>query len=432
MTAQSLLERRSRTLAPTYRLFYDEPVHLVRGDGVWVWDEKGTRLLDCYNNVPSVGHCHPRVVEAIARQASQLNTNSRYLHETVVRLAERLGEKLPGDLSTAIFVCTGSEAVDLAVRIARAVTGMRGVVVNEASYHGNTTLVHELSLGAYAEGEQAPDWLAAAEPPNTYRGTFRKGEPYLGAGYAALVDEASAELDERGHGIAAFLVDSTWDSHGFLNAPPDYLTLAARAVRARGGLVVADEVQAGYCRTGDSWWGFEDYDTVPDIVVLGKPMGGGHPVGAVITTPEIAAEFGASHSYFNTFGGNPVSAAAALAVLDVIDDESLLDNVTTVGSYLGAGLVELAGRHDVIGKVHGKGLFWGVELVLDRHTREPVSEGRTERLVTELRRAGVLMGVTGKHHNGIKIRPPLVFSAGDADLALESLDDCLTSFDWLA
>ena len=266
------------------------------------------------------------------------------------------------------------------------------------------------------------------EPPNTYRGSFREEDPGPGAKYAELVDQASADLVERGHGTAAFLVDPTWDSHGFLNAPTDYLALAAGAVRDHGGLVIADEVQAGYCRTGDSWWGFEDYDAVPDIVVLGKPMGGGQPVGAVVTTPEIAAEFSATHSYFNTFGGNPVSAAAALAVIDVIDDEGLLDNVTAVGSHLKSGLAKLAGRHDVIGKIHGKGLFWGVELVLDRKTREPVLKGLTERVVSELRNKGVLMGVTGKHHNEIKIRPPLVFSVANADLALEALDDCLSRF----
>jgi 4-aminobutyrate aminotransferase-like enzyme len=321
MNENELLKRRRQALAPAYELFYDEPVHIVRGEGVWLLDANGRRYLDCYNNVPSVGHCHPRVVEAIATQAGLLNTHTRYLHENVVKLAERLGAKFSEKLSACWLVCTGTEANDLAIQIARTVTG----VVSEDSYHGNSDLVLKLSTGSYPAKDR-PDWLAAAEAPDTYRGSFRAGsdvggDEALAERYAARGFESVERLADRGYQPAAMLVDSSWDNNGLFIPPKGYLERAASIVRAAGGLFIADEVQAGYCRFGDAWWGHERYGVVPDIVVLGKPMGGGHPVAAVVSTPEIAAAFGKQIDYFNTFGGNPVSAAAALAVLDVIDEE---------------------------------------------------------------------------------------------------------------
>ncbi|MCZ7533750.1 MAG: aminotransferase class III-fold pyridoxal phosphate-dependent enzyme [Acidimicrobiia bacterium] len=421
-----LLGRRQSALAPSYELFYDDPIEIVRGKGVHLYDANGKEYLDCYNNVASVGHSHPRVVEALTRQASTLNTHTRYLHHSVVDLAERLEVKLGGDLSSAFFVCTGSEANDLAVRIARNVTGHNGVIVNDHSYHGNSTLIDQLSLSHRRPGDRVPDWIGVAEAPNTYRGTHTGGG--AGVHYAGDVRRAGIRLRDSGVGVAAFLVDSTWDANGFLNAPKDYLSLAARHVRDLGGLVIADEVQAGYCRTGETWWGFEDYDIVPDIVTLGKPMGAGHPVAAVITTPEIARSFAEADSYFNTFGGNPVSCEVALAVIDVIDDEQLLDNVDIVGAVLRDGLEQLSRTHDIIGTIHGKGLFWGVELVGDRETKEPMSESRVNGIVSDLCDHGVLTGTNGPHHNIIKIRPPLVFSEADASQALEALDGALVRF----
>jgi len=429
MSTSELEERRRRALAPAYELFYREPVHLVRGEGVWLFDNDGRRYLDCYNNVPSVGHCHPRVVEAIATQAGLLNTHTRYLHGTVVKLAERLGTKFAEGLGACWFVCTGTEANDLATQIARAVTGHYGMIVSEGAYHGNSDLVLKLSTGSYPP-EDRPDWLAVAEAPNTYRGSFRAGEEgradaELGACYAGSISEAVDDLAGRNHQPAAMLVDASWDANGVLIAPDDYLSRAASIVRSAGGLVIADEVQAGYCRLGDSWWGHEKYRVVPDIVTLGKPMGGGHPVAAVVSTPEIAAAFGKHRNYFNTFGGNPVSAAAALAVLDVIDDEGLLDNAGRVGRHLGQGLAALARDHEIIGNVQGSGLFWGIDLVSNRESRQPVTPKDAQDIVSAIRREGVLMGLTGTHRNVLKVRPPLPFSCDNADHALEVVDGCL-------
>jgi 4-aminobutyrate aminotransferase-like enzyme len=428
VTDPELLRRRSSALAPSYQLFYDDPVHLVRGSGVWLFDADGNRYLDCYNNVPSVGHAHPRVVETLASQTALLNTHTRYLHEHVVELAERLAASLPGDLSTCYFVCTGTEANDLAVQIARTVTGHHGVVVTERSYHGNSDLVGKLSTDSYPAHER-PDWLAVVEPPNTYRGPYREPEPELGARYAALVDHELDELAGRGHAVAAMLIDTSWDSNGVLVAPRDYVVRSARATRQRGGLVIADEVQAGYCRLGRHFWGHAGYDLVPDIVTIGKPMGAGHPVAAVVTTSAIAAEFARRRNYFNTFGGNPVSSAVALTVLDVIEDEQLLANAAVTGALLGDGLEQLASHHAVIGNVQGSGLFWGLDLVTDGATRDPISYADAKRLASALRDRGVLAGVTGRYTNVLKLRPPLVFRRDHVELLVSTLDDVLGSFE---
>jgi 4-aminobutyrate aminotransferase-like enzyme len=426
-----LVERRRRALAPSYQLFYDEPVQLVRGEGVRVWDDAGRAYLDCYNNVPSVGHAHPRVVEAICDQTALINTHTRYLHPTIVELAERLAELLPGALSTCYFVCSGTEANDLAVQIARTVTGHRGVVVTERSYHGNSHLVGRLSTDSYPADER-PAWLAVVEPPNTYRGPFRAGEhDRLGRRYADLVVEGLDELGERGHHPAALMLDASWDSNGVLVAPDGYVSAAAAAVRRRGGLVIADEVQAGYCRLGGDFWGHTRHGLVPDIVTVGKPMGAGHPVAAVVTTPEIAAEFAAHRNYFNTFGGNPVSARVALAVLDIIDDEGLLSHATAMGAAFDDALRALAERHPIIGNVQGSGLFWGIDLVADRATREPIAYADSKRLVTDLRRRGVLTGVTGRWSNVLKLRPPLPFGPEHLAELIEVLDGLLDRFDLL-
>jgi len=433
-----LIRRRTASMAPAYQLFYDDPVHLVSGSGVWVRDSNGQQLLDCYNNVPSVGHCHPRVVAALTAQAGLLNTHTRYLHSTVIELAERLGESLVGELSTCFFVCSGTEAVDLAVEIARVVTGAHGVIVTESSYHGNSSLVSKLSTDSYTVDER-PDWLGVIEPPNTYRGPFRAdaGTPEeeaaatssLGERYAGLLDDEIAALGERGHHPAALLIDSSWDSNGVLIAPDGYVAKCAELVRVAGGLVIADEVQSGYCRLGDHFWGHDRYGLVPDIVTIGKPMGAGHPVAAVVTTPAIAAAFAARRSYFNTFGGNPVSAAVATAVLDVIDDEQLLLNSTTTGAYLGERLWDLGSRHDLIGNVAGSGLFWGLDLVSDRTTRETMSYDDGRRLATALRHDGVLIGLTGRFNNVLKIRPPLVLAREHVDELVSVLDARLASFE---
>ncbi len=420
---QTLLQRREQAMGPTYRLFYEEPVHLVKGEGVWLFDANGKKYLDCYNNVASVGHCHPHVVAALSKQAATLNTHTRYLHENVVNYAERLSATLPGELSVCMFVCTGTEANDLAFRIARTVSGHQGAIVSDCSYHGNSIVVTELSTAEYPAAEQ-PDWLATAEPPNGFRGSYRYGESDLGPKYAGKIDTAIGELRDRGHEPAMFMTCNIFDSNGALLAPEGYFREAYAKVRAAGGLCVADEVQSGLCRLGDHMWGFEDSGVVPDIVTMGKPIGDGHPLAAVVTTPAIAQAFSEKFHYFNTFGGNPVSAAAGLAVLDVIEQENILQNVHDVGLHLVENLRALARQYPRIADVRGKGLFYGLEIVkepgsivADHDLASAIAEG--------MREAGVLLSTTGLYDNVVKIRPPMVFSKANADQLVSSLDQVL-------
>lgn len=416
----TLIERRKRVLGPAYHLFYEEPVHLVRGEGAWLFDAAGKRYLDCYNNVASVGHCHPRVVAALTAQAGKLNTHTRYLHENVVRYAERLGATLPGDLNVCMFVCTGTEANDLAFRIARTVTCNLGAIVTEHAYHGNSMVVTELSTAEYPAADR-PDYLAVIEPPDPLHGPFRYGESDLGQRYAGLVDGAIDELKIRGVAPAMLLCDAIFDSNGVLTAPDGYFHAAYEKVRAAGGLCIADEVQSGLCRLGDHLWGFEDSGVIPDIVTMGKPIGDGHPLAAVVTTPAIAEAFARKFHYFNTFGGNPVSTAVGLAVLDVIEEEKILSHVHDRGAHLGPALRELVKKLGVAADVRGKGLFYGIEMLRDEETAEPAPE-QARQVREHLRQSGVLVGTSGPHNNVIKIRPPMVISREQIDLLLNSLD----------
>jgi len=416
-----LIERRKRALGPAYTHFYDQPLHLVRGEGVWLYDSEGKKYLDCYNNVPSVGHCHPHVVDALCRQAKLLNTHTRYLHHNVIEYAEMLAGTLPGDLSVCTFVCTGTEANDLAYRIAKAVTGRDGAIVTAEAYHGNSTLVAELSR-EFGHKHRAPDFIVDVEPPYTYRGPFDDHHPDPSAAYAELVDEAIETLRRRGTAPAMMIIDSIFDGKGILTPPPAYHRAVYRKVRDAGGLVVADEVQSGLCRLGDHYWGFQDSGVVPDIVTMGKPMGDGHPLAVVVTTPAIARAFAEKSGYFNTFGGNPVSAAVGKAVLEVVEREGVLANVKRTGDHLKAGLQKLAERHALIGEVRGKGLFLGVELVRDRVSKEPATN-EAATIVEGLREAGVLLARVGRYRNILKIRPPLVFRQEHADLAVRKLDE---------
>lgn len=407
-------------MGPAYRLFYDDPVHLVRGEGVWLYGADGRKYLDCYNNVASVGHCHPRVVAALTQQASTLNTHTRYLNENVVRYAERLGATFPGDLGVCMFTCTGTEANELAYRIARTVSGNDGAIVLEHAYHGTSKTMFEFSTEEYPV-EQQPDYLATTVAPNGYRGLYRYADPGLGAAYGAMLGDAIDVLADRGHKPALFISDNIFSTNGILTPPAEYLQEAYRRIRAAGGLAVADEVQSGLGRLGDHTWAFEDSGVIPDIVSIGKPLGDGHPLAAVVTTPEIAESFARRHDYFNTFAGNPVSAAVGLAVLDVIEQENILQNVHDTGSYLHKGLLELRSRFECIGDVRGKGLFYGIELVRDRETKEPAAKDAMK-VRDYLRENGVLLSVTGPLGNVIKARPPMVFSRAHADRLLETLE----------
>lgn len=423
MNIEHLVERRRHALGPTYTHFYNEPLYLVRGEGVWLYDGDGRKYLDCYNNVPSVGHCHPHVVEALARQIATLNTHTRYLHHSVVEYAERLAATLPGDLSVCLFVCTGSEANDLAYRMARTATGNEGAICTRGAYHGNTTLVSELSP-EYERKRQAPDFIVDVDPPDLYRGRFTADDPSSADRYADLVDDAIDTLAERGHRPAMMIIDSIFDAAGVHTPPPAYQQRVHEKVRAAGGLIVCDEVQAGLTRLGDHYWGFMDSAVLPDIVTMGKPMGAGHPLAVVATTPPIAAAFARETHYFNTFGGNPVSAAAGNAVLDVVERDDLLTSVHRTGRHLIEGLQALAAKHPLIGDVRGKGLFIAVELVQDRATKDPARSAAAA-VVESLREQGVLTALIGHDRNTLKFRPPLVFDTAHADIALAALDHAL-------
>ncbi|MEJ2383220.1 MAG: aminotransferase class III-fold pyridoxal phosphate-dependent enzyme [Xanthomonadales bacterium] len=423
MNSADLMRRRERALGPAYRLFYGTPLHVARGSGVWLYDVDGRRYLDCYNNVAVVGHAHPAVVEAMARQAGRLNTHTRYLHEGIVDYAERLAGLLPDGLDVCMFTCTGTEANDLALRMARAVTGHAGAVTLTDAYHGHSAAVYPLSTEDCPDRERPP-WVAVAPAPDEYRAGARDRRDAFAAERGAAVGEAAAGLAAGGHGAALFLCDTAFSSNGVLTPPPAYLQTAFREIRRAGGLAVADEVQAGLWRLGDGAWGFEASDVAPDIVTLGKPLGAGYPLAALVTRRDIAEEFAREHHYFNTFGGSPVAAAVGSAVLDVIEREGVPQNVQRTGRHLADGLNRLRQRHPLIGDVRGRGLFFGIELVRDRSTRQPAPRA-AERVRDRLRENGVLLGTTGSHGNVLKIRPPLVFERRHADRLLETLDEGL-------
>jgi 4-aminobutyrate aminotransferase-like enzyme len=416
---QELIARRQKLLGPAYRLFYANPVHVVRGEGVWLYDPDGNAYLDVYNNVASVGHCHPHVVAALSRQAAVLNTHTRYLNDTILDYAEKLLGYFPPELSHVMFTCTGSEANDLAYRAARSFTGGTGMIVTKLAYHGVTVAISEMSpslgdgitLGAHVRTVPAPD-------------LYRADGQDVGEAFGRAVRDAIADMAAHGIRPAALLVDTIFSSDGVFSDPPGFLQPAVAAIHEAGGLLIADEVQPGFGRTGEAMWGFMRHGVLPDMVTMGKPMGNGHPIAAMVARPEILDRFGERTRYFNTFGGNPVSCAVGQAVLEVIESEGILENARDVGAYLRDGLRGLAQRHEAIGDVRGAGLFIGVELVRDRATREPDGKA-TAKLVNGLRERRILISAAGPHANVLKIRPPLVFRHEHADRFLEGVDAVL-------
>ena len=420
----SLTARRERVLGPGNPLFYEEPVHLLRGEGVWLFDVDGRRYLDCYNNVPCVGHCHPVVVDALCEQARKLNTHTRYLDETIVDYAERLLDKFDASLDRVAFTCTGSEANDLALRIARFNTGGEGFICTNATYHGNTRAVYQLCsifkpFEGYGDGVRMVAW------PDSYRALEGLTGEALADAYADQVREAIDSFAAAGIGFAGMLVCPIFANEGLPDIPPGYMEKAIAYVRDAGGLYVADEVQAGFGRTG-RWWGHEGSGVIPDILTLGKPMGAGHPIAGIVARGELLDNFRQSEMYFNTYGGNPVSCAVGRAVLDVIDEEGLVGNAAEVGDYVLQGFRELESRYDIIGDVRGRGLFFGIDLVEDRGTKTP-APGEAARIVNEMRRRGILMSKIGEHDNVLKLRPPLCFSKDNADLLVSTLDEVLAA-----
>ncbi|KAA9164078.1 aspartate aminotransferase family protein [Amycolatopsis acidicola] len=420
---QRMIARRERLLGPAYRLFYDKPLHIVRGRGCRLWDADGNEILDAYNNVVSVGHAHPRVVEAVHEQMQTLCTHTRYLHAGALDYAEQLLDTMGGRAGDghAMFTCTGSEANDLALRIARHHTGRRGVIVTSEAYHGNSAATAEFSPSL---GDNSPlgTWVRRVPTPDSYR--VPRAE--LTAWFSEHVRRQIRELERHGEGLAALVVDSMFTSDGIYVDPTELLAPVAEIVREAGGLFVADEVQCGFARSGEHTWGFQRHGIDPDIVTLGKPMGNGYPVAGIAVASEVVERFGHDMRYFNTFGGNTVAVAAAQATLDVIRDEGLAENANRTGAVLREGIEDLSKRFEQIGDVRGAGLYIGVEIVSDRAART-ADGGEAARIVNGLREHGVLISATGAPGNVLKIRPPLVFSAADADRLLSALGDVLAA-----
>ncbi|MER9653794.1 aspartate aminotransferase family protein [Mesorhizobium sp. M0152] len=417
---RALLERRARLLGPTYRAFYRNPVHLVRGSGVWLYDAQGRKFLDAYNNVASVGHCHPRVVEALSGQAATLNTHTRYLSEIVLDYAEKLLGTCPPHLGHAMFTCTGSEANDLAIRIAQHSSGGTGVIITDFAYHGATIATAQLSPAAVgAKGVPAQHRTVAA--PDTFRDHGRAAHAFA-SNVAATIEDMRAQNIRP----AALLLDSAFSSDGIFFPEAAVMREAADHVRKAGGIVIADEVQSGFGRLGQGMWGFANYGIEPDIVTLGKPIGDGHPMAAVLVRPQLVASFGSNTGYFNTFGGNPVAAAVGIAVLEVIDGEGLIENARNVGAYTGDLLRALQGRHGMVADVRHNGLYFGVELTADGD--DALAAGKTSVVVEAMREDGVLISSCGPRGNVLKIRPPLPFARDNAEQLAETLDRALSQW----
>ena len=413
----ALIARRKAALGPAYRLFYREPLHIVRGQGVWLHAADGRQYLDAYNNVACVGHAHPHVVQAIAGQAATLATHTRYLDETVLRYAERLLATVPAPLTHMMFTCSGSEANDLALRMAQARTGGTGIVVTAHAYHGVTQAVSALSpsLGAVAD---MPAHVRTVPAPDTFRAGGVAAQ-----GFATAVAAAFDDLRHAGHIPAAFVCDALFSSDGVFDPPGDVWRNTIAAVHAAGALFIADEVQAGFGRAGGGLWGFARHGLRPDLVTLGKPMGNGYPVAAVLADPLITQAFAEQTRYFNTFGGNPVAAAAASAVLDVIETEDLIASAMAVGVALRRALGDLQSRFACIGDVRGAGLFVGVE-ILNRDDGTPDAVCASQ-IINAMRDRGVLLSGCGPQANVLKIRPPLVFDETHADLLVTTLEAVL-------
>ncbi|WP_205957255.1 aspartate aminotransferase family protein [Pantoea stewartii] len=415
----ALIARRSRVLGPSYKLFYKHPLHVVRSEGVWLYDQYGKAYLDVYNNVPAVGHCHPAVTDAVSRQLCTLNTHTRYLNEVVLDYAERLVSTFPSALSNVMFTCTGSESSDLALRIARCHTDGTGIIVTENAYHGITAAVAEISP-SLGKGVPLGAHVRVVPAPNAYH----QGECNTADLFTEAVRNAIADLQRHGIRPAALVTDTIFSSDGIYSGPAGFLQGAVAAIREAGGMFIADEVQPGFGRLGTHMWGFERHGIVPDLVILGKPMGNGLPIGGVVARPACLQRFAGIARYFNTFGGNPVSCAAGMAVLDVIEKQQLQQNAAETGQLLINGLNTLAQRFPVIGNVRGSGLFIGAELVSDNATKKPAGEYALD-VVNRLRARQILISACGRDSHVLKIRPPLVFSAENAHYLLAVMTDVM-------
>ncbi|PZP25542.1 aspartate aminotransferase family protein [Pseudomonas kuykendallii] len=415
----TLVERRRASFGASSVLFYQKPLEIVRAEGVTMFDAAGKAYLDVYNNVPTVGHCHPQVVEAISRQAALLATNSRYLYENLHTYAETLLATFPASLSNLVLTCTGSESNDIALRMAQTHTGGNGFVVTETAYHGNTTAVMEISPSSYRKGSPLPPHIRTIPAPDSYH--LEPGQK-VGTVFAAHLRAAIADLQNNGITFAGLVVDTVFSSDGVFADPAGFLAEALAVVHEAGGLFIADEVQPGFGRTGKGHWCFARHGIEPDIVTLGKPMGNGYPMAGVVTRPELLEAFCAETGYFNTFGANPVAAAAGLAVLQVIEQEGLIANADRIGTLLRDGLRDLGRRDERIGDVRGAGLFIGLEF--SRGEREP-DANLAAYVINAMKEEGILIGAAGAYGNVLKIRPALCFGEDNAGFFVETLEKVL-------
>ncbi|XP_022096059.1 5-phosphohydroxy-L-lysine phospho-lyase-like [Acanthaster planci] len=430
------LELRKKHIGEACRLWYPtRPLKIVRAKGQYMYDEEGNAYLDCINNVCHVGHSHPRVVEAAAKQMAIVNTNNRFLHDTLVQYAERLTSTMPEKLSVCFLVNSGSEANDLAIQLAQKYTGHKDVITLDHAYHGHLQTV--LAISPYKHKLLGKDikkkWVHVVSPPDMYRGQHCKAEN-PGEAFANDVKDAIDKAHAGGRQIAAFFAESLQSCGGQLVYPPGYFRNVFRHVHEAGGICVADEVQVGFGRVGEQWWGFQTQgsDIIPDIVTMGKPMGNGHPIAAVVTTPEIAASMGrGGYQYFNTYGGNPVSCAVGMAVLDIIRDEKLRENATVVGDFLRKELLQMKQRYEVVGDVRGLGMFIGIELVRSKATKEPAADEATF-IVEFLRDKFILLSTEGPYSNVLKFKPPMCFSMDDARHLLACLSEALQEIESLS
>lgn len=424
--AETLATRRQR-IGRNLSIGYRDPVKVVRGWRQYLYDETGRQYLDAYNNVPHVGHCHPRVIEAACQQMRVLNTNTRYLHDTINRYAETLCATMPEPLSVCFFVNSASEANELALRLARAHTRQKDMIVLEAAYHGHTTGLIDISPYKHdgPGGTGAPDWVHTTPIPDGYRGAYKYDDAQAGEKYAAHVSEVIENLKRNGKGVAGFIAETCPSVGGQIFLPENYLASVYAAVRAAGGICIADEVQTGFGRTGTNFWAFQNHDVTPDIVIMGKPIGNGHPIGALVTTPDIADSFNNGMEFFSTFGGNPVSCAVGLEVLNIVREEGLQQHALRVGNRLLNGLRPFVDQFPLVGDARGSGLFLGIELVRDRQTLEPAAE-EASFVANRMRDHGILLGTDGPFHNVVKIRPPMPFDESNADFLVATMNEVLT------
>ena len=410
---EQMIGKREALLGPAYRLMYQEPLHFVKGEGAWLIAADGRRYLDAYNNVTSLGHCHPHVVQAIASQAATLATNTRYIQDGILALAEKLLATMPAEPGHMMLTCTGSEANDLATRIACAFTGGTGIIVTETAYHGITGTVSQYSPSLGTSVDLGPHVALVPAP----------GDPGAEGpeGFGQAVEAAIARLKRHGIRPAMLIVDTMFTSDGVRAGPAGFLAPAVAAIRAAGGIFVADEVQPGFARTGECFWGFQRHGVTPDIVSMGKPMGNGHPVAGIVVRPEVIREFGKTSRYFNTFGGNSVSCAAALAVLEVIEQDRLQENAAAMGEVLMTRLQDLSQRYPLLAELRGAGLMIGAAICRDGQP----DRGATTQIVNGMRAEGVLISSCGRDHNVLKIRPPLIVGAAEIDLFATTLGKVL-------